>query len=421
MRVNFSWVLLVVLGGISTIHAQETLESTEQVSAEWVQWRGPNRDSLLDSPVLSELNTLDSLEPKWRVPLNESYSGPIVAEGKVFVTETRDKKTEVVKALDVNSGEVVWEQQWDGAMSVPFFAKSNGDWIRATPIYDSGKLYVAGMCDVLVCLNAGTGDIEWRIDFVDQFKSGLPPFGNVPSPLIHGDYLYTQSGNAIVKINKQTGEIVWKGFDQDAGMMTAGAFSSPVVAKLGGVEQIVVQARTELAGVDLETGNVLWRKPIPSFRGMNILTPTILGDRVFTSTYQGGSFMLEIKHSGNDWTVEEVWTNPLEAYMSSPVVVDGNIYVHLRSKRFACLDAATGKERWVSKSFGDYWSMVAAGQRIMALDSDGELLLIEANPQEFKLLGQKSIADSSTWAHLGLVNDNVYVRELNAIAVYGLK
>ncbi|MEZ6136887.1 MAG: hypothetical protein R3C53_18485 [Pirellulaceae bacterium] len=45
--------------------------------------------------------------------------------------------------MDRTSGTELWKQRWEGAMSVPFFAKSNGDWIRSTPATD-GKHVVVG-------------------------------------------------------------------------------------------------------------------------------------------------------------------------------------------------------------------------------------------------------------------------------------
>jgi hypothetical protein len=65
--------------------------------------------------------------------------------------------------------------------------------------------------------------------------------------------------------------------------------------------------------------------------GMNILTPTVLGDRLFTSAYGGGSRLLEIRPSGDGFNVETVWNTSLQGYMSTPVVIDGHAYLHLRS------------------------------------------------------------------------------------------
>jgi putative heme-binding domain-containing protein len=79
------------------------------------------------------------------VELGPSCSGPIVAGDRVFTTESKDKKFEVVIAFHRKTGKELWRAQWEGAMTVPFFAKSNGDWIRATPACDGESLFVAGM------------------------------------------------------------------------------------------------------------------------------------------------------------------------------------------------------------------------------------------------------------------------------------
>ena len=71
----------------------------------------------------------------WEKPHSPSYSGPVVSGDTVFTTETIVKKTERVTAYKFASGEVVWTAEWEGAMAVPFFAASNGDWIRSTPAW----------------------------------------------------------------------------------------------------------------------------------------------------------------------------------------------------------------------------------------------------------------------------------------------
>lgn len=383
----------------------------------WNQWRGPQRTGRVESTTLSQLTNLDSLKPLYRVPLSESYSGPIVHGEMVFVTETKDKKTEIVRGLKRGTGEQLWETQWEGSINVPFFAKANGDWIRATPIFDQGMIYVAGIRDVVVCLRGSSGEIVWQLDFVKQFNTPAPDFGFVSSPLIHADHLFVQAGSAVYKLNKSTGAIVWKSFENQGGMMSGGAFSSPIVATLCGIEQLVVQSREELAGLDLETGAVLWKQPVPHFRGMNILTPTVVGDKIFTSSYQNGSFLYEVTKNGEKFEIKEIWKAPSNGYMSSPIIHNGHAYLHLQNQRFACLDLATGKETWRTKAYGKYWSMIAAGDRILALDERGELFLIKANPEKFELLGQKKVSDESAWAHLGLVGDEIYVRELKALSV----
>ncbi len=386
----------------------------------WNQWRGPNRDG-----VVSGVAWPDSLDEKvltrsWSVELPPSYSGPVVSKSTVFTTATEDRTTEVVYAFDRETGKQLWRVDWPGAIRVPFFAASNGSWIRATPVYDGTSLFVAGMRDVLVSLNAETGKEQWRVDFAEELETRLPAFGFVCSPLIDGNSLYVQAGASFVKLDKKSGKIIWQVLKDGGGMMGS-AFSSPVMATLAGERQVVVQTRQKLAGVDPESGDVLWEQAVPNFRGMNILTPVIFGDGIFTSSYRNKSWLYNASEQDGKFAIKEAWTNNAQGYMSTPVVIDGHAYLHLQNQRFTCVDLKTGERTWTSESFGKYWSMVAQGDRILALDQRGILLLLKANPKEFELLDERKISDDETWAHLAISGDQVFVRELNALSGFRWK
>jgi outer membrane protein assembly factor BamB len=300
---------------------------------------------------------------------------------------------------------------------VPFFAASNGSWIRSTPCVDEGRVYVAGMRDVLVCLDAGSGREIWRTDFMQALESPLPSFGFVSSPLVIGGHVYVQAGSGFVKLDKATGRIVWRVLE-DGGGMSGSAFSSPFPTTLGGVPQILVQTRDALAGVDPAKGTVLWKTPVEAFRGMNIVTPTVSDGRVFTTSYGGGSFLFTVDPARTEKPVEQVWRNKVQGYMSTPIVVGGHAFVHLRNQRFACLDLATGKEAWITTPFGRYWSMVAQGDRILALDETGDLRLIRATPERYAPLGEAKVAEKESWAHLAVIGDELYVRDLEGITAW---
>ncbi|NIP85781.1 MAG: PQQ-binding-like beta-propeller repeat protein, partial [Planctomycetales bacterium] len=339
------------------------------------------------------------------------------AGDRVFTTETRDRQFEVVRAVDRATGRTLWQAEWEGAMRVPFFAAANGSWIRSTPTYDGQSLYVAGMREVLVCLDAQTGAERWRVDFVKQFQTPLPSFGFVCSPLIVGDHLYTQAAASFVKLEKATGKVVWR-TAEDGGGMFGSAFSSPIRAVLAGKQQLVVQTRRELKGIDEASGDQLWSQPIEAFRGMNILTPTVHGGGIFTSAHSGTAQLLRIVRGQEGFSVETAWSLPAQGYMSSPVIIDGHAYLHLRNQRFTCIDLEAGKEKWRTRPYGKYWSLVAQGDRILALDERGDLLLIRANPEKFELLDSRHISEDPTWAHLAVSGDQLVVRELNALAAY---
>jgi len=396
------------------------LSSVTVADAPWHQWRGPNRDGFVAGAAWPDGLDQSRLERLWRIDLGPSYSGPVVAGDLVIVTETRDAKTEHVRALDRATGKERWHVEWEGSMSVPFFAASNGSWIRSTPCIDGDRVYVAGIRDMLICLEAATGKEIWRVDFMAALESPLPAFGFVSSPLVIGDHVYVQAGSGFVKLEKATGKVVWRTLDDGGGMMGS-AFSSPYPATIGGVFQILVQTREELAGIDPENGTVLWKTPVEAFRGMNIVTPTVHDGRVFTTSYGGGSFLFAIDPANAQKPVEQVWRNKIQGYMSTPIVIGNHAYVHLRNQRFACLDLATGKEAWITKPFGRYWSMVAQDDRILALDETGEVRLIKATPEQFELLGEAKVAAEESWAHLAIEGQELYVRDLEGLSAYRWK
>ncbi len=383
---------------------------------DWLQWRGAHRDSMAPAnPVWPDGLSEQNLVEQWRMPLGPSYSGPIVLGDRVFTTETKDKAKEVVYALDRQSGDELWQASWDGAMQVPFFAMANGSWIRATPACDGERLFVAGIRDVLVCLDVNNGEKLWSVDFMDRYSTPLPGFGFASSPLVFEDHVYVQASQSLVKVEAATGNSVWRTAVGEGGGYDS-PFSSPIIATIQGKQQIIVQTRLALKGIDIESGQELWSQEIQAFRGMNILTPTVFGDRVFTSAHSGKSQLWSVSQGAGE--VAEAWSNKAQAYMSSPVVIGDNIYMHLRNQRLSCINLQTGEEQWRTKPYGKYWSMVAQGDKILALDSNGKLLLIKANPQEFDLIDEREVATSSTWAHLAVCGGQVFVRALDSLIAY---
>lgn len=416
------WLTWVLIGGMAAVAGLAADSSGQAVDLAdvWPQWRGPTRDGLVRGTTWPTSLAEDHLERVWHVDLAPGYPGPIVASDRVFVAETKDQAQEIVRALDRQTGRELWTAAWPGAMSVPFMAKRNGDWVRSTPAYDGQSLYVAGMRDVLVCLDAGTGAERWRVDFVDQFKSPLPAFGFVCSPLVVGEHVFVQAAAGFCKLDRRSGQVVWR-ILADGGGMFGSAFSSPVLATLCGQEQLLVQTRQKLAGVVPESGQILWSQDIPAMLGMNILTPTVRGDTILTSAYGGGSQLLQIKRHADGFQAETVWKTALQGYMSTPVVIDGFAYLHLRSQRFTCLDLTTGDQKWTTQPYGQYWSLVAQHDRILALDQRGELFLIHATPEKFDLLDSRRISEQETWGHLAVSGDQVFVRELKGISAYRWK
>ena len=227
-----------------------------------------------------------------------------------------------------------------------------------------------------------------------------------------------QAAASFVRLNKHTGAVVWRTL-ADKGGMWGSAFSSPIIAMLAGQRQLLVQTRDKLAGVSPADGKVLWEQPVEAFRGMNILTPVAHNDTLFTSTYGGKTIGFKVAQAASTFKVTQAWTHKAQGYMSTPVVINGIAYEHLKSQRMLAIEVETGRELWTAtEGFGKYLSLVAQGDRILALDQRGVLYLLRANPKQFELLDKRRLSDSESWAHLAVAGDELFVRELNALAAY---
>ena len=390
----------------------------------WHQWRGSSRDGSIGGPAWP--TDFSGLDKVWHVELGKGYSGPIAAGDRVFVVETLPGGRAGVRALSSDDGRVIWSQSWKAKGEVPFFAKSQGTWERSTPAYSDGVLYVGDMREVFRALDAETGEVRWTIDFPRHFDVSTPPFGFASSPLVVGDYVYVQAANGLVKVEKSTGEIVWRTAVARDSIMSGGAFSSPILATLAGHEQLIAFTRAVLSGVDPRSGEVLWTHDVPNFRGMNIVTPIVFGDGVFVSQHRNGSYFIRVHGDGTvrldedgdrglSFETETAWTNKGSGYMSSPVIVGNQLYQHLGNGRLSNIDLSSGRENWRTKPLGEYWSMVRQGERILALDSEGVLRLVQASPVSFDVVAEREVAQQSTWGHVAVSGDMIYVRGLEGI------
>ncbi len=396
---------------VGSASAADPSAATLLETAQWNQWRGPQRDGVWPGELP---NSLSELSLAWERPLSPSYSGPITDGQIVYTTETVDEKFERVTAFDLATGAEKWSTRWDGAIKVPPYAAANGSWIKSTPALTKDALVVLGIRDELVCLDPETGEKRWQIDLSERFGSERPHFGAVCSPIIDNGAVYVQGGGATLKLSVADGSTVWKTLDSDD---DDDAFSSPIIATIEGVKQLVVQTRLKLCGVSLDDGKVLWSEPIEAYRNMNVLTPTIIGDGVFTAAHSGRAQFFDLSLIGNQWQVKERWNQKVQAYMSSPVVFDDIIYLHSKNERLTAMDTQTGDILWVGQPMGKYQSLVRNDDVMLVLDESGELLSVALNRDRLEILDRRKVADDC-WAYLAVIDNGLIVRDLNALKVF---
>src|SRR5262245_57429673 len=148
------------------------------LSADWPQWRGPNRDGVVQGVIVPE-KWPQALTEEWKVPVGEGVSCPVVVGNSVYVF-TRQKDDELVLCLDLATGKENWRSE---PYPAPYqWGPGEGNFSkgpRSTPTVAGGRVYTAGVSGVISCLDAGTGKVLWR-----KASKAAPPYGGPASPLV---------------------------------------------------------------------------------------------------------------------------------------------------------------------------------------------------------------------------------------------
>jgi outer membrane protein assembly factor BamB len=407
-------IISIVLCGFASCQFNIALADSDET---WPQWRGTRRDGSVVAPAWPNGLQDTVLKQMWRLELPPSFSGPVVGEDTVFVTFTDDEKSEGVVALDRRTGDQRWKAEWEATMTVAELGTSMGSWIRATPSLSGQQLFVAGMPDLLVCLDTKTGNQQWQVDFCERYGTPLPELGLVSSPLVDDDGVYVQAADSFVKVNKNTGNSIWRSLERDD--KGQGSYSSPELAVIHGRRQLLVANIDDIAGVDPKNGNVLWKRTLDSYDQGCIIAPIAYQGGIFTSTRASRTGYYPLEFTQEQFTLHDGWTNKLVVYMSSPIVIGDFAYMHLKNGRFACVDLRNGTIKWTSnRPFGKYCSLAWNQDTILSLTNEGQLLLIKANPDEFELLDSRTISDQETWGHIAIAGKQIFIREKNAITAF---
>lgn len=389
-------------------------------ATDFPQWRGPARDGI----VAARSAWPAGLQQKWKLTVGEGHSTPVLAGGKLFVF-AREKGQEQVLALDPATGKVLWRQSYAAPYRMNSAATTHGEGPKSTPLFYNGKLYTLGISGILSAWDASSGKLHWRKEFSGRFKETSPLYGTATSPLADGRLLIAHVGGnddgALIAFDTDSGaeKWQWKG--------DGPSYASPVIATLDGVRQIISQSQDNVIGVDLATGALLWKVAHKTDYAQDIITPVIHGAMVIYSGigYNGsgrGIFALKPVRRGNNWQAERVWQNSdVALYMSNPVRKGDMLFgVAMQNKgQPFCLDLQSGKTLWKGKPRqGDNVSLLLAGDALVMLTTDGDLVIAKAGGDAYSELHRYKVADSPTWAYPVPVSDGWVIKDFQSVAFW---
>ncbi len=401
-------------------------------SANWPAWRGPLGTGISEEKNLPEKWSATE-NVKWRVALPEpGNSTPVVWGEQIFVTQAvGDRRT--LMCFDRKDGKLLWQMGVTAKEKDP--THGTNPYCSASPVTDGERVIVSFASEGLFCYDLSGKELWHRTDLGRQIHI----WGNASSPVISGDLCFLNFGPGettyLLAVDKKTGQTVWKK-DEETGYnkpqtedpasgrkdnpQFIGSWTTPVLTKIDGKDQLLMSWPRRLAGYDPKTGQELWTSS-----GLNplVYTSPIYGDGVIVAMggYGGPALAVRAGGSGDITTSNRLWQHPRSPQrIGSGVVKDGHVYIHGDPGIAVCLDLKTGETLWsqrmpASGGSGQNWSSVMlADGRCYTITQGGDCFVFKAEPK-FELVSVNSMGGERSNSSIVPSNGELFIRTHKAL------
>ena len=393
---------------------------------DWPQWRGKNRDGVWREDGIVDMLPPGQLKHRWSAPISSGYSGPTVADGRVFVMDrvVEPKQIERVHCFDADTGENVWTHAYD----CPYEGISYDAGPRASVTVDAGRAYSLGSAGHLFCFEAATGNVVWQRDLNEDYKIRMPNWGIAASPLIWENLVVVQIGGedgaCLVALDRASGKERWKALTHEA------SYSSPIMIEQAGKPVLVCWTGEGVAGLDPNSGRIYWEHESRYEQWpIAIATPVWHNDLLFFSEAHKGSFLLRLIEK--PMAVDQVWHrrdedgDALHCLISTPYIEGDYIYGADERGVLRCLELASGNQVWQDESAvpNDRFAtihLIPHQDHVWLFNERGELILGRLTPQGYQELSRAKLLDPTTdqyrqrdgvtWSHPAFAYRRVFAR-----------
>ena len=398
---------------LSKIIAAATLVITSSHAlADWPQFLGPTRNGIALDTGLARQWPPSGPPVLWRIELGAGFGGAAIRDGQIYMLDRIIDQRDALRVIDLESGQEKWRFEYEATGRTSYHGS------RSTPAIDEQFVYTVGVFGHVYCIDHRTRQPVWTKHLVEDLGASNPKFGFSQSPLLYGDLviltpLSDQAG--VVALEKKTGNIRW----QTAALGNP-AYTSPLMATIEGVDQIMVLGKPDIVGIDVNSGQILWRyagfqcrAPIPS--------PTPVGNGRFfiTGGYNAGSMMIQIRKHGGRFEAHEDFRIPqYGAHIANPLFIKGLLFANCTTRRnkdgLVCIGLG-GEINWLTGPMNhfDMGNMIGADGLIFLIHGKmGTLHLIEPNATSLCQLASAKLLDGEQiWAPLAMSDGKLVIRD----------
>jgi len=346
----------------------------------------------------------------WKVKVPKSgFSSPIIWGNQLFVTGA-DAQARMVYCYDKNTGKLMWEASADNIQGSPASApKVTADTGLAAPTMatDGRAVFAIFATGDVIALDM-SGKRLWARNL------GVPDnhYGHGSSLIIYKDKLLVQydtnRSGKLLALDTQTGTTAW-----ETARSSKISWSSPILVNTGNRTELILTTNPNVNGYDPQTGKELWN--IACLSGEVGPSAGYADGMVFAANEYAK--LVGIKIGGA--TPEIVWeADEYLPEVSSPLAVNGLLYIATTYGVFACLDAKTGEKLW-EQEYGDafYSSPIYADGKVYITDMSGKTHIVKAT-RDYQLIATSELGEKSVCSPV-FADGKVYLRGMNNLYCVG--
>jgi outer membrane protein assembly factor BamB len=346
----------------------------------------------------------------WQRALGEGYSSPSV-ENDVLYTMYGRPGEEIVTSINASTGKTIWEHATK--LSFHSDAPEMGNGPYATPLIVGDRLFTAGVTGRLQAIEKKTGRLLWtQMLWTDHGGTQLM-YGYASSPIAFRDQVIVPvggKGSATMSFSQADGKVIW------AMGNIRNAYSSPLIIRMDGLDQLVEVMDGLVFGLNPINGDLQWQEPFKADYGISVATPVWCpGNLLFVSAeYGAGTKMIRLERKGTRIAASEAWSsNRLRLHNGNAMYIDGVLYFTSGGKGsqaiLSAVEAASGRILWQERSIQKA-TFVRAEGKLITLDQDGTLMLANASPKGFEIVSKVKLLTSLAWTPPVLVGTKLYLR-----------